>query len=593
MALDADLQEALSVSLRGAFGSEAANRLEELQNAAAALRSGGLHFFAGWTSTSAIRAAWGELDKMRECADAARRSYMQALESADPRSPESIASLKALSNLVGMDYAGWFEDRTAIVAAVREINEELAQRLLSLGRESTEHGDSILVRGLLVTASASGEWTFSYPEFEVDDSSTTWGPEGLTFTIPSAFHLFVRLDDWVAADEVAKLQESAFTSPGLRGWRTAVSGLLDPDQAVERFADAAEIFATDTHPGDDEILKRGRGWDSRNVDLWAKFFRARSLVAQVGRDPSRALELLEEASNALGGTESGWVNPQVSCLRILTKALTEMLTGDPQEAARSARKQMGFETRLHGVHDYDTLAIQFLDVALDAFSELSADPGAAVVSGTFPTALQLLGRIPLLSQEMPEALRSHIAKKAGDEIWGSVRTWVHRTLESITDEDLLRRLLLRLYQSGSPKYAHIRHSPIEYGKDIVVLSEEGADVVLRMYQAKIGDITKPKWRIAQPELEEIFLVDLDSLQLPIEPTRREGVLVFNGHVHPYAEPVVSGWLKAQERDHARIYRLETLDTLVSFITGNGLSNEFRAACHELGIAVIDAVSVKS
>ena len=194
---------------------------------------------------------------------------------------------------------------------------------------------------------------------------------------------------------------------------------------------------------------------------------------------------------------------------------------------------------------------------------------------------------------MPKALGPYIAKKAGEEILGPVRTWVYRTLEAISDEAVLRKLLLRLHQSGSPKYAQIRHGPIEYGKDLAVMTEEAEDVVLRMYQAKVGDITKPTWRIAQSELEEIFQVELASLQLPLAPTRREGVLVFNGHVHPYAEPVVDGWVEEQERDHGRTYRIDNIDALVSFITANALTNEFRAACDELGIVVLDALAEQS
>jgi hypothetical protein len=149
-------------------------------------------------------------------------------------------------------------------------------------------------------------------------------------------------------------------------------------------------------------------------------------------------------------------------------------------------------------------------------------------------------------------------------------------------------LLLRLHQATLPAYAQIRHGPIEYGKDLVVLTQERGEVVLRMYQAKIGDITRPTWRAAQPELEEIFQVDLSALQLPLEPTVREGVLVFNGHVNPHTEPVVEGWLEEQRRDHGRSYELMNLDALVNWIFSQNLLNELRAALREVGMAVVEA-----
>ena len=139
-----------------------------------------------------------------------------------------------------------------------------------------------------------------------------------------------------------------------------------------------------------------------------------------------------------------------------------------------------------------------------------------------------------------------------------------------------------------PTYAQIRHGPIEYGKDLVVLTEERGELILRMYQAKIGDITKPTWRAAQPELEEIFQVDLSRLQFPVEPTVRQGVLVFNGHVNPHTEPVVEGWLQEQHRDHQRSYELMHLDALVNWIFSQNLLNELRAALRELGVSVVEA-----
>ena len=124
-----------------------------------------------------------------------------------------------------------------------------------------------------------------------------------------------------------------------------------------------------------------------------------------------------------------------------------------------------------------------------------------------------------------------------------------------------------------PLYAEIRHGPIEYGKDIVVLVKEGNKVVLQMYQAKAGDITKRNWPEARDQLEEMFQVDMSPVQLPVTDYPRHGILVFNGHLNTYVEPVVEGWLKEQRLDHGRDFTILHLDALVTWIVDTGLINE--------------------
>jgi hypothetical protein len=162
---------------------------------------------------------------------------------------------------------------------------------------------------------------------------------------------------------------------------------------------------------------------------------------------------------------------------------------------------------------------------------------------------------------------------------------MHQSLGDITDEAIFRRVLLRLLQSGLPFYAHIRHGPIEYGKDIVALLDVNGCAVLRHYQVKCGDIDKRKWRESKDEIEEMFLVPLSSLQLPVVPQRIEGVLVTNGHANPYVEPVIDGWLQSQREDHGRSVEFMHLDGLVDWIAEHRLLNELKRALQEQGIDV--------
>jgi hypothetical protein len=450
----------------------------------------------------------------------------------------------------------------------------------------------------------------------------------------------VRGGDYVAADSVARTCPEAFTSHGLRGWRAAVSGYLAPGQAVERFTEAAEELSQDTYEEAnglalgrfsviyatppcvitprspvqgsravpehlcltrpyvpkartlyEEAAGRAGGWSSVNIDLWAKYFRARAALAQIVRTPGRVAALLNQAKDAVQGTESGWRNPQVTCFRILIGGLGEIVRGsDPVDAAERAREALFNEASRVGFDEDDRLAVEFLDAAASAFAEIRDDPARGYISGRLSEALKILGRIPLVGGDaIVSAIEPAVGERAlATQVLGQHHTWMYRTIEGIRDETALQKLLLRLMQAQLPLYAQRRHGPIEYGKDIVALVELDGEHVLQMYQVKAGDITKSNWAKARDELAEMFQVNMSGVQLPGKPDRREGVLVFNGHINPYVEPVVEGWIKEQKDDHHRSYRTMHLDSIVRWIAENNLVNELRQALAELGIA-IDAV----
>src|SRR4029077_13318480 len=122
----------------------------------------------------------------------------------------------------------------------------------------------------------------------------------------------------------------AFSTPGLRGWKSAVRGFVVPSEAPERFAEAAAAFAQDRMPStDEERTSRGGFWSSINVDLWAKYFRARAAFASVLRQPDSVSELLRAAASQLVGTENGWTNLNVSRFRTLVQTLAQLLDEDP------------------------------------------------------------------------------------------------------------------------------------------------------------------------------------------------------------------------------------------------------------------------
>jgi hypothetical protein len=560
-----------------------------LQAIAASWSKVSQHFYAGYALWRAMDFAWGEADALETCALGASREFeFAAVTNPNANELEVAAALRMWALEVGMNYRD--VDPTRVRAEVGALQEELAERLIHIA-DSTDDPRAragFLVRGFQLETDFGGTWRPEFPEVEIDSGGMMILPASVVLMMPSAFRLFVRGGDYVAADSVARSCPEAFTSHGPRGWRAAVSGYLEPEQAVERFTEAAEELSQDTY---EEAAGRAGGWSSVNIDLWAKYFQARAALAQIVRTPGRVAALLNQAKDAVHSTESGWRNPQVTCFRILIGGLEEIVDGnDPVDAAVRAREALFNEASRVGFDENDRLAVEFLDAAASAFAEIRDTPERGYVSGRLSEALKILGRIPLVGGDaIVSAIKPAVGERAlATQVLGQHHTWIYRTIEGIMDEIALQKLLLRLMQAQLPLYAQRRHGPIEYGKDIVALVEVDGEHILQMYQVKAGGITKSNWAKARDELAEMFQVDMSSIQLPVKPDRREGILVFNGHINPYVEPVVEGWIKEQEDDHHRSYRTMHLDSIVRWIAEDNLVNELRQALAELGIG-IDAI----
>jgi hypothetical protein len=464
------------------------------------------------------------------------------------------------------------------------IREELANRLLEHYTDSP-HADSFLVRGLKFCGSLEDGFQPEFPDGEVMPGPYTWCARRFEVTFPSALYLFTRIPDYHAGARIIALCPDAFVSPGLRGWRAAIQGFVNPPEAVERFMEAAQAFAEDIY-----VPERETTWSSANTQLWAKYFRGRAALARVPREPGRASDFLLEAANALEGTESGWANGSVARFRILVQTLSSLLGNVPGFDPARARERFAEQIQLLGEGPDDEVGQRFLQMVDESFAGFRANPVLELTTGRLRDALDALGRISLIGPRVSAAVTPAIAERAYQEVLGPERTQIHRILESISDESVFRKLLMRLLQAAPspPAYGHIRHGPLEHGKDVVVQVEEGGRQILRMYQAKCGDITTRVWREARAELEEVFDVPLPELQLRAEPDEREGILVCNGHANPHVEPLMSGWFERQRLDHRRTYRFMHLDDLVGWIDGQRLYGTFRSACAELGLSATQA-----
>lgn len=557
----------------------------KLRDIAARWSAASEFFYAGFALSCATNPAWGDGDLIASCSLDAIRAYQEGAKASEATPIERIACRHMLTIETARNYIS--DENSIIRRNVQTLNEELAQALLQAGQKETDvtARTGFLVRGFRLETDFLGDWHLDFPPAEVRGTSIQHNRQSVTVEAPSAFQLFVRSGDYFAADEVASDSPAdAFNTSGLKGWRAAVRGFRYPDQAVEEFNSAANHFAADVY--DENIAQRVGSWSSINVDLWAKYFRSRAFVSQVVREPDKALELLREARSALEGTDSGWVNAQVTCFRFLLATLDLVLNGDPEDSAEELRDSFLSQMRFAGLDETDRLALEFLEGITAAFAELRQGPATALISGRLPQALDALGRIPLLENNVALELRSQIGRHAETELMGPVRGWIHRTLSSVTDERVLQNVLLRLMQAELPLFVQLRHGPAEYGKDIIKLVTVDGINILKMYQVKAGTINMQKWRDSRNELEDMFHLNIPDAQLPVTPDSREGILIFNGHINPQTEPLVQGWLDEQRRDHNRIISIIGLDDIVTWIVNNRLINELRAVLSGLGIPIV-------
>jgi len=267
--------------------------------------------------------------------------------------------------------------------------------------------------------------------------------------------------------------------------------------------------------------------------------------------------------------------------------LAQLVGGTLEISWRTVREEFLRTVRVTGEQPGDPLVNHFLTLASDAFAGFVADPTRELTQGRLWQALNVLNRIPLLQEGVAEAIRPAVGDQALNVLYGPVRTWLHRTLESIRDERQLQKIILRLVQASLPAYAQVLHGPLEYGKDVVVLSKEEGRQVLRMYQVKVGDLKTPVWRSARQELEEMFLVPLSEFVVGNwSGIVRRGILMCNGHPLSNVLPSMEGWFLEQKRDHGREFEFMHLDDIVNWIVRDGLVNEFRATLAEIGVGVV-------
>lgn len=441
-------------------GPNREDAFKQLGLAASLWRETGQHFSAGMAMSIAVQAAWGSPRQMLEAQNAAFQDFRAALANSPPESPVALASLHKLQT--ALQSALWlFEmDAHATRNQIRNIGDDLAQRFLTYFGDS-QNADNYLVKGILLSTDLEDNWKIKFPAHEIGYGGESFGNE-VILPVPSAFHLFVAEEDWQGAWEIVKRHPNAFSSHSLQGWRAVVMANKDASGAVEFFDEAADAFSQDKPPGAEELISRGGTWSGINEQLWTKYFRARARLHEAIRKPAEVKALIGSAVQTLRGTESGWHSGRVSRFRVLVNTL-EKLIGEPASIDQDEAVHAYLaETRLsQGDSEFDVYALKFITEGAQAFIGFQTDTDAELTRNRLSAALEALSRIPFIGSEITEAVRPAIGKSALSLILGPVRTWMHRRLQSVTDEPKLQAILLRLLQAELPLYAQVRHGPIE------------------------------------------------------------------------------------------------------------------------------------
>ena len=276
--------------------------------------------------------------------------------------------------------------------------------------------------------------------------------------------------------------------------------------------------------------------------------------------------------------------------RLLVRVLQHLLHVDGAANFDDVRSELQGEFGWSGPTDDDSVLSEFLENARIGFCLLESDRRSGLTSvGRAMSAydrlsLEMVGRRREAEEGSGEALDRHLGKV----IEGTSRLWIYRTLESIADECKLRKVLLHLFQNSVPKYAQIRHGPIEYGTDIAVVVGDQGRNVLCQYQVKCRDIREAQWNKTRPQLEKIFQVPLkESFQTTQPIDRRAGILIWNGHAEPHVEPVMEGWKRDQLNGRStrlRLHESRPIGQLHSRPRTHGALRE--ALCREADVPIV-------
>ncbi len=440
-----------------------------------------------------------------------------------------------------------------------------------------EYASKILLEGFRIEGNGLGNWNIS-----INDDISTYNHYDsqkniFSFFVEPAFEILIATGDYIGAHNISKYFPDSFEDSKLKGWRSAVQAFVNQKETHTLFFEASNYFAQD-EPSINRIA-RGMGEFAHKMS-WAPHFHMRGLIALAIHEPSKFEIYFNEAAK-IASTPKPISVPSIERYDYLIKTLAGIMEEFDIRSNSDACERFRYKFMLKK-EIYDPIILEFIDNSINGLNELQDNRKTGL--SKIGKALYSLDRLPLLGDTDREAFGSFLDKKTISILDGETNNWIYEKISSIKNEDIFRKILLRLFQNQIPQYAQIRHGPIEFGKDLAVFIEENSLNILRMYQVKCGDINKQDWKYnCRPQLEEMFQIPMSDFQHPTPIHNSVGILIWNGHFNPYIEDIAKNWKKEQLDVLNRKYEFMNLDSIVNYIIDMRLVNSLRASLAEFNV----------
>ncbi len=564
-------------------GDEFKTNLLELIDHAKKLTEEQKYLQAGLVYQDCKYLAWGYDDKILfESIYDGILCLNQASHELPIESFEAILALHNLSSLIG-DFYFMVRDNSGLREAQIKAKEELAYRLIKKAESEPQDKAHYLVSGFQISYDLDCALECIYPDFHINGNQRSYSDERIIYHIAGSFNTLKDIQDFTGCIQIAETNQELFESPELKGWYNAALGWRNPDKSSAYFLHAHESFAEDTHENFEKNGEKKGGWSSINIGLWSPYYLSLHYLSNSVDNPDKGKEWIIKSASVFDENGIQYLEPIVTRYELIVKAIASCLTNPKDFDVELVVKKYKQNSRLTGTLDSDSHVIDFISGLRETLLGFQEDPKEEIRKGRLIQLTEQLNKITVLEETQTKTIDNIIGSEALALCQGPT-SWIYRKLESITDEDLLRKILLRLFQSLSPIYAQNIHGIFEHGRDILFLKEESGQLILKLYQVKVGDISTPDWREIKPQLEEMMEVTPPaSLELESKEYIKIGILAFNGHIKPIVDPKVEGWQKKRLDEMEEEYQIMHLDKMVKFIFENRLVSEFREILNEYSI----------
>lgn len=427
-----------------------------------------------------------------------------------------------------------------------------------------KNNQAFLVSGFRIEGSISSNW-----EIVLNHQETAIYKKGggSSYAINSAFDNYLNSNDYISAHKIIEINKSFFDSNYLRGWLYAIKGIVYPSDEVKYFKKSYEEFSKDYK----------EGW-SNPGDLWAKYFKSRYFLSVGLRNKDDFKKLLNQALDILGEMRSGLINYQILKYKYVIEAFVAFFILKDSNEIIKAHSKICREIKNSYITNFDSNVLDFINQLSTLTKEIETDPENGIFN--ISNFGELIRNFPLFNSSFDNSKRI-MGAGLKDYLYGKT-AWIYKALQSIkSNEIILQKIVLNLFQAKYPRYSHRVHGNFENGRDLFVLPQN--EDTLKVIQVKLGDINLPDWRKIKPQLEEMMETHLPEALIRNKITRKVGILLFNGHIKPNVDAVISDWQAKRLENMYEEYEFMNIDDLVNFIVENSLVSEFRLASIENGL----------